>query len=135
MWAAPRMDEITIIAKEHNLLLIEDSAQALGARYKDKKLGTFGDIGYFSFDSGKTITTGEGVMIITDEKTLYERVAEFSDHGHMHDDSVPRGKDPRRFPGLNYRMGEVNAAIGLAQLKKINYILKIQRKNLKTLYL
>jgi len=134
MWASPKMAKIENLCKKFNLILIEDAAQCLGGTYEGKKLGTIGKIGSFSFDSGKTITTGEGGMIITDEKDLYERVAEFSDHGHMHDDSVPRGKDPRRSPGLNYRMGEVNAAIGLAQLKKINYILKTQRENLKILY-
>ena len=134
MWASPKMAKFESLCKKFNLTLIEDAAQCLGGTYEGRKLGTIGKIGSFSFDSGKTITTGEGGMIITNEKDLYERAAEFSDNGHMHDDSVPRGKDPRRFTGLNYRMGEVNAAIGLAQLEKISDILQTQREHLKTLY-
>tara|TARA_Y100000748_G_scaffold6594_1_gene5729 strand:+ start:8286 stop:9443 length:1158 start_codon:yes stop_codon:yes gene_type:complete len=123
MWAAPKMDEIVNIAKKHNILLIEDAAQSLGATYKGKKLGTFGSMGTFSFDAGKTLHVGEGGMIVTNDKELYDKVAEFSDHGHMHIDGLPRGKDPRRAPGLNYRMSELTAAVGLAQLAKIDYIL------------
>jgi 8-amino-3,8-dideoxy-alpha-D-manno-octulosonate transaminase len=101
----------------------------LGAEYKGKKLGTLGQLGSFSFDAGKTLHVGEGGMVITNDKDLYERVAEFSDHGHMHLDDLPRGKDPRRMPGLNYRMSELTASVGLAQLKKIEYILLETTKN------
>ena len=96
MWAAPNMDEIIRICKENSIYLVEDSAQSLGGEYKGKKLGTLGDIGTFSFDAGKTLHTGEGGMIVTDNKELYLKAAEFSDHGHMHLDNLPRGKDPRR---------------------------------------
>ena len=68
-------------------------------------------------------------MVITDDKELYNKVAEFSDHGHMHLEGLPRGKDPRRMPGLNYRMSELTAAVGLAQLKKIDYILSETTKH------
>ena len=129
MWAAPKMDEITEIAKKNNLMLIEDSAQALGAEFKGKKLGTFGDIGSFSFDAGKTLHTGEGGIIITNNKELYDKAAEFSDHGHMHLPNLPRGLDPRRMKGLNLRMSELTAAIGLAQLNKIDFILSQTKKN------
>jgi len=129
MWAAPHMDQIVNIAKKNNLILIEDSAQALGAKYKGQKLGTFGDISSFSFDAGKTLHTGEGGIIITDNKELYDKAAEFSDHGHMHDPNLPRGLDPRRMKGLNLRMSELTAAIGIAQLNKIDFILKKSKKN------
>jgi len=129
MWAAPHMNKITKLAKENNLLLIEDAAQALGAEYKGKKLGTFGNIGSFSFDAGKTLHTGEGGIIITNDKNLYDKAAEFSDHGHMHVSNLPRGLDPRRMKGLNLRMSELTAAIGIAQLNKIDYILEETKKN------
>jgi len=129
MWAAPRMDELINICKKNNLILIEDAAQSLGASYKGHKLGTLGEIGTFSFDFGKTLTTGEGGMIVTNNIDMYERVAEFSDHGHMHIPEIPRGKDPRRAPGLNYRMSELTAAIGIAQLEKINFILRKTKEN------
>ena len=129
MWASPQMDKITKIAKEINLILIEDAAQALGAEYKGKKIGTFGDIASFSFDAGKTLHTGEGGVIITDNKELYDKAAEFSDHGHMHVPDLPRGLDPRRMKGLNLRMSELTAAIGIAQLDKIDFILNEAKKN------
>ena len=129
MWAAPYMEQIVEIANDNNLMLIEDAAQALGAKYKGKKLGTFGDIGSFSFDAGKTLHTGEGGIIITDNKDLYDKAAEFSDHGHMHKQNLPRGLDPRRTKGLNLRMSELTAAIGIAQLNKIDFILSESKKN------
>lgn len=129
MWASPDMDAIKKICNKHSILLIEDAAQSLGASYKGKKLGTFGVLGTFSFDAGKSLHVGEGGMIITNDKDLYEKVAEFSDHGHMHIEGLPRGKDPRRMPGLNYRISELTAAVGIAQLNKIEYILSKATKN------
>jgi len=129
MWASPKMDELSKICKKHNLILIEDAAQALGASYKGQKLGTFGSVASFSFDAGKTLHTGEGGIIVTDDKDIYDRAAEFSDHGHMHQPGLPRGKDPRRSKGLNLRISEVTAAIGLAQLSKIDTILSKAKEN------
>ncbi|HWQ25426.1 MAG TPA: DegT/DnrJ/EryC1/StrS family aminotransferase [Chlorobaculum sp.] len=129
MWAPPKMDEIADICDRHGIILIEDAAQALGATYKGRKLGTIGKVASFSFDAGKTLHVGEGGIIVTDDKDIYDRVAEFSDHGHMHVPGLPRGKDPRRAKGLNYRLSEVTAAIGIAQLAKIDYILSKAREN------
>jgi len=129
MWSAPDMDKLIEIAKNNNLILVEDAAQSLGATYKGKKLGTFGKVGTFSFDFGKTINTGEGGMVVTNDKSIYDKVAEFSDHGHMHVENLPRGKDPRRKPGLNYRISELTSAVGIAQLNKIDFILKQTKKN------
>ncbi|MCF8131390.1 MAG: DegT/DnrJ/EryC1/StrS family aminotransferase [Deltaproteobacteria bacterium] len=131
MWAAPQMDDLMAVCERRNLLLIEDAAQCLGGLYKGKKLGKFGKIGAFSFDMGKSITTGEGGMVITDDEDLYNRVAEFSDHGHMHVKDLPRGLDPRRKRGLNYRMNELAGAVGLAQLAKLDGILEKQKENKK----
>ncbi len=80
---------------------------------------------------GKSITTGEGGMIITNDADLHARASEFSDHGHMHVPGVPRGKDPRRMRGLNYRMNEVTGAIGIAQLAKLDSMLCRQRENIQ----
>ena len=129
MWASPDMDALVDICEKNSIMLIEDAAQSLGAEFKGKKLGTFGQLGSFSFDAGKTLHVGEGGMVITDDKELYEKVAEFSDHGHMHIEGLPRGKDPRRMPGLNYRMSELTAAVGIAQLKKIDHILAETKKH------
>ena len=133
MWASPEMEALVDICEKNSIMLIEDAAQSLGAEFKGKKLGTFGQLGSFSFDAGKTLHVGEGGMVITDDKELYEKVAEFSDHGHMHIEGLPRGKDPRRMPGLNYRMSELTAAVGLAQLKKIDHILSETKKHKYTL--
>lgn len=129
MWSAPDMKAIVGICDRLNITLIEDAAQSLGAEYRGKKLGSFGALGTFSFDAGKTLHVGEGGMVVTDDKQLYDLVAEFSDHGHMHVAGLPRGKDPRRSPGLNYRMSEITGAVGLAQLKKIDFILSRASQN------
>ena len=129
MWSAPNMDKLISICENNNIILIEDSAQSLGATFKGKKLGTFGELGSFSFDFGKTLHVGEGGIIITNNKKYYDRAAEFSDHGHQHLPNLPRGKDPRRAPGLNYRMSELSAAVGIAQLNKIDYILLKAKQN------
>ncbi len=133
MWAAPKMNEIIDICKKYNIVLVEDAAQSLGAKYNGVKLGTLGEIGTFSFDAGKTLHVGEGGMIVTNNKDLYDKAAEFSDHGHMHVPNVARGKDPRRMAGLNYRMSELTAAVGIAQLNKIDFILDEASKNKKAL--
>lgn len=129
MWAPPKMNELIAVCNDARVPLIEDSAQCLGGSYHGKPMGTFGKIGAFSFDMGKSITTGEGGMIITNDEELYKRASEFSDHGHMHLSNVPRGQDSRRFPGLNYRMSELSAAVGLAQLPKLDQILARQKEN------
>ncbi|RDD30421.1 aminotransferase DegT [Prosthecochloris sp. ZM] len=129
MWAPPQMDELSALCDRHGLVLIEDAAQALGASYRGRKLGTIGQVGSFSFDAGKTLHTGEGGMVITDDRDIYDRVAEFSDHGHMHLARLARGKDPRRAKGLNYRMSELTAAVGIAQLRKMECILERSKAN------
>ncbi|MCS6796210.1 MAG: DegT/DnrJ/EryC1/StrS family aminotransferase [Raineya sp.] len=127
-----KIEEIVQICKEHNLLLIEDTAQALGASYKGKSAGTFGQMGCFSFDFFKIITCGEGGAIVTDDERLYHLAEQFSDHGHDHIGDN-RGMEKHPIVGFNYRMGEINAAIGLAQIRKIDFILAQQRKHKKIL--
>ena len=126
-----RMDEIMEIARPHGLPVLEDSCQACGSSYKGRKTGTLGAIGCYSFDYVKTITTGEGGMVVTDDEKLYHRASEFHDHGHVHRTDVPRGEDPHHITGFNYRMNELQAAIGIVQLGRLDYVLSQQRKNKK----
>lgn len=121
--------EIMKIAKKHKILVLEDAAQALGAEYKGKKLGTIGDAGIFSFDFGKTMTTGEGGMVVTKNKKIYDLAKEYSDHGHQNNVKLPRHEDSRRISGFNFSMTELQGAVGLVQLEKLNYMIKNQRHN------
>ncbi|MDY7035562.1 MAG: DegT/DnrJ/EryC1/StrS family aminotransferase, partial [Thermodesulfobacteriota bacterium] len=128
--AQASINEILALADRNNIPVIEDTAQSCGGRLNGKSLGSFGKIGTFSFDSVKTMTTGEGGMIITDDRDLYIRASEYHDHGHDHNPNVGRGLEKRNFIGSNYRMMELQGALGLAQLKKLdNIILARQRKN------
>jgi 8-amino-3,8-dideoxy-alpha-D-manno-octulosonate transaminase len=125
-----RIDQIMAIADKHNIPVIEDTAQAVGATWRGKHLGTFGKCGTFSFDAVKTMTTGEGGMVITDDEKVWRNMSEYHDHGHDH---VPnpggRGGEGRSFIGFNYRMMELQGAIGIAQLAQLDYIVTSQRKN------
>ena len=123
-----QIDEIRSICNDKNLILIEDSCQAIGASFQGKAIGTFGHIGCFSFDPVKTITCGEGGAIITNDPELYRKADAFADHGHDHIGN-DRGKENHPFIGYNYRISELNAAVGVAQLRKLNLILDIQRNN------
>ncbi|MFA4916883.1 MAG: DegT/DnrJ/EryC1/StrS family aminotransferase [Syntrophales bacterium] len=127
--AAARIDKIMEVAKKHNLLVLEDTAQACGGAYNGKKLGTFGDMGIFSFDYYKTITTGEGGMILTDSENLYNRADWYHDHGHDHNPNVGRAMEGRTILGFNYRMNELQGALGLAQLRKLDTVIAGQKKN------
>jgi len=129
MWAACDNERLATIAKKHNLIFVEDSAQNLFGTYRGKCTGTFGKIGSFSFDWGKTMTTGEGGMIVTADEELYRVASEYTDHGHLHDPSLSRAAEGRRAPGLNFRLSEYNAAVGLAQLVKVDGLLARQREN------
>jgi 8-amino-3,8-dideoxy-alpha-D-manno-octulosonate transaminase len=129
MLGAPaKIREIATIAKERNIALLEDTAQAAGGRVEGRHLGTFGQCGTFSFDPVKTLTTGEGGMIITDDPELWRKMSEYQDHGHDHiANPGGRGGEGRSFIGFNYRMMELQGAIGLAQLEKLDGMLATQR--------
>jgi len=128
--AQARIEEIVAIAKKHSIAVLEDTAQAAGARINGRHLGTFGNCGTFSFDSVKTMTTGEGGMIITDDDKLMRDMSEYQDHGHDHVvNPGGRGGEGRSFVGFNYRMMELQGAIGIAQLAKLDYMIECQRKH------
>jgi 8-amino-3,8-dideoxy-alpha-D-manno-octulosonate transaminase len=126
------IDEIMAICNEHQLTFIEDTAQALGATYKGKAVGTYGKMGSFSFDFFKIMTCGEGGAVITNDEQLYHLAHPFADHGHNHQGDN-RGMEGHPIIGFNYRIGEINAAIGLAQIRKLPYMLERQRANKKVL--
>ena len=123
------MDAINEIAKKNNLFVIEDACEALGASYNGISTGLLSDVGVFSLDFGKTITCGEGGMIISQNENLMERCFQFIDHGHECRSDVPRGLDTAKFPGFNFRMTEMQAAVGIAQLKKLDEIVSTNRRN------
>jgi 8-amino-3,8-dideoxy-alpha-D-manno-octulosonate transaminase len=122
------MDALQAICKEHNLILLEDACQSIGATYKGKKLGTIGDAGTFSFDFVKTITCAEGGVVMTNREDVYIASDGYSDHGHDHK-GVDRGADLHPFIGYNFRISELHAAVGLAQIRKLDDFLAIQKKN------
>jgi len=124
-----RIDEIKDVCDKKGLILLEDACQSLGAAYQGKALGTFGLAGCFSFDAVKTVTCGEGGGIITDSSDVYEKADQYADHGHDHLGGFDRGADDHPIIGTNYRISELNAAVGLAQLAKLDQILETQRKN------
>lgn len=129
MCGAPaRIDRIIAAARQNGLLLLEDNAQSCGGSFGGKKLGTFGDMGIFSFDYYKTITTGEGGMVITDDKALYDRADWYHDHGHDHV-GMNRAAEGRTITGFNYRMNDLQGALGLAQIRKLDYIISEQKKS------
>jgi 8-amino-3,8-dideoxy-alpha-D-manno-octulosonate transaminase len=121
------MDRIMAVAKKHNLLVLEDSCQAAGASYKGKKVGSIGNISAFSLNIFKTINSGDGGLIITNDKSLYETAFSVHDQGHK---PMRFGVEvgTRNVLGLNFRMNEITAAVGLAQLGKIDKIVATLRQ-------
>lgn len=120
------------ICDKHNLILLEDACQALGGTYEGKPLGSYGDLGCFSFDYVKTITCGEGGAIITNNKEYAKNADHYQDHGHDHLGN-DRGAESHPFLGYNFRISELNAAVGLAQLDKLDGILNTQKENYRIL--
>jgi 8-amino-3,8-dideoxy-alpha-D-manno-octulosonate transaminase len=128
--AQARIQEILAVANRHGIPVLEDTAQAPGAKLNGKALGSFGVCGTFSLDAVKTITTGEGGMIITNDEKVWRAMSEYHDHGHDHAvNPGGRGGEGRSFIGFNYRMMELQGAIGLAQLAKLDGIVAAQQKN------
>lgn len=122
------LDELSEICRKNNLLLLEDACQSIGAKYKDRYVGTIGNAGTFSFDFVKTITCGEGGAVMTNDENVYAKCDGYSDHGHDHK-GVDRGADLHPFLGYNFRISELHAAVGLAQIKRLYDFLAIQKKN------
>lgn len=117
------MTRITEICRTHNLLLVEDCAEAFGTRYEGRHVGTFGEISTFSFFGNKTITTGEGGMVVTNDPTLFEKAYRLKTQGVS-----PHREYWHETIGYNYRMTNICAAIGLAQLEHADRILEKKRQ-------
>lgn len=126
-----KMNEINKIAKKNNILVLEDACESLGAKYNGVSTGLLGDVGVFSLDFGKTITAGEGGLIISNQNDLIRKCFSFIDHGHDCDPNLPRGMDTASNFGFNYRMTELQAAVAIAQLNKLDFILKKNRLHKK----
>ncbi len=117
------MDAIMAIAKKHNLYVIEDCAEATGSYYNGKHVGTFGDIATFSFYGNKTITTGEGGMVVTNDEKIHNHVLHYKGQG------LAKGREYwHDVVGYNYRMTNICAAIGLAQLEQIEFFLSKKKE-------
>jgi len=126
--AAADMDKIMPVIEKHNLTLVEDAGQALGAFYKGKSVGLFGKAGAFSFDFFKITTAAEGGLLITNDEKIYKLADSFSDHGHNHI-GHNRGMEDHPVIGFNYRISELHAAVGKAQMQKINMLRDNKRAN------
>ncbi|NDC41706.1 MAG: DegT/DnrJ/EryC1/StrS family aminotransferase [Chitinophagia bacterium] len=122
------LDELKAICNANNLYLIEDACQAIGGTYKGRALGTIGHVGTFSFDFVKLITCAEGGAVLTNLESVYERCDQYSDHGHDHK-GKDRGADLHPYIGYNFRISELNAAVGLAQVRRLGEFLELQKRN------
>jgi len=120
----PDMDAIKDIARRHNIAVIEDAAEAIGSEYKGKKAGSFGDTGVFSFHGSKTLTTGEGGMMVTDREDIYHRVLFLRDHGRKPGEKMFWNTEV----AYKYKMSSMQAALGLAQLERIEELIARKRR-------
>ncbi len=127
------MKNVILIAKKYKIKILEDNCEAFGAKYNKKYLGTLGDAGVISLDFGKVITTGEGGIILTNSRKIYEISKEYHDHGHKNITNLPRGLDKSNFAGFNYRMTEMQGVIGKVQLSKLKKIISLNKQRFNIL--
>lgn len=120
----PDMDAIRLIAERHNIFVIEDSAEAIGSEYRGKKAGSLGDTGVFSFHGSKTLTTGEGGMLVTDGEDIYHRVLTLRDHGRPPGDTSFYNTEV----AYKYKMSSMQAALGLAQIERVDELVRRKRE-------
>jgi len=120
----PNMDQLCQIAQKHGIAVIEDAAEAIGSEFNGKQAGGFGDTSVFSFHGSKTLTTGEGGMLLTDREDLYQRVLVLRDHGRLPDDKMFFNSEV----AYKYKMSSMQAALGLAQLERIEELITRKRE-------
>lgn len=120
----PDLDSVNQVARKYDIAVIEDAAEAIGSEYKGRKTGSFGDTGVFSFHGSKTMTTGEGGMLVTNREDIYRRCLFLRDHGR-NPGNVMFWNDE---VGYKYKMSSMQAALGLAQLERINQLIERKRE-------
>jgi perosamine synthetase len=120
----PDWDSVRAVADRHNVAVIEDAAEALGSVYHDRRAGSLGDIGVFSFHGSKTLTTGEGGMLVTDRDDIIERVRFLRDHGRDPGDRFFFNSEV----AFKYKMSSLQAAFGLAQIERIDELVNRKRE-------
>ncbi|MEJ1968824.1 MAG: DegT/DnrJ/EryC1/StrS family aminotransferase [Rhizomicrobium sp.] len=120
----PDMDGLRDVLRPHGIPLIEDAAEAIGSRLRGKLAGSLGDVGTFSFHGSKTMTTGEGGMLVTDDSVLFDRVMRLRDHGRKPGDRMFFNEEV----GFKYKMSSMQAALGLAQLERIEELIARKRE-------
>jgi perosamine synthetase len=121
---AAAIDQVVDFAQRHDLRVIEDAAQAYGVSYQGRHAGTWGDVGVISFFADKTITTGEGGVVLTNDGSLYERLRLLRNQGRLHSGTFIHDS-----LGMNFRMTDLQCAIGLAQLRKLPAITEAKLRN------
>ena len=126
------MDAIMEIVNEHNLILVEDAGQAMGANYKGIFTGLWGKTGAYSYDFFKIATAGEGAVFVTNDEQAYKFADSYSDHGHDHIGNN-RGMEQHPIIGFNYRISELHAAVGLAQTRRVPYLVEKNNEHKKWL--
>lgn len=129
------INDLREISKDHGLILLEDAAEALGAKIGTKQVGSFGDASILSFCQNKIITTGEGGAIVTDSKQIYEKLKLIRSHGREEKENYFSSTQSMDYItlGYNFRMSAITAALGISQLQKINNIIDMRRKNAELL--
>lgn len=125
----PDMNRVLALARKYGLFVIEDAAQSLGSRYQGKHLGTYGEIGSFSFSFPKIITTGQGGALVTDSEELFSKISKIKDFGRPES-----GIDYHETMGLNSKFTDLQAVIGIEQMKKLDWRVK-RKKEMYKLYL
>jgi perosamine synthetase len=120
----PDMDAILEVARNHNVAVLEDAAEAIGSRYKGRLAGSFGEVSVFSFHGSKTLTTGEGGMLLTDDQAIYERVRLLADQGRLPGDKMFYNQEV----AFKYKMTSMQAALGLAQTERVEELIAKKRQ-------
>ena len=126
------MEAIMQVINDHNLVLVEDAGQAMGASYKGVSTGLWGKTGAYSYDFFKIATAGEGGVMVTNDEQAYRHADSYSDHGHDHQGNN-RGMEQHPIVGFNYRISELHAAVGLAQTRRVPYLVEKNNEHKKWL--
>ena len=127
------LKEIKRIAKKKRIRILEDNCESIGGKFQKKYLGMHGNVVIFSLYFGKIITTGEGGLILTNDRKIFDYCKQYHDHGHLNVPTLSRGNDRAKIHGFNYRVTELQGAIGKVQLKKLKTLLSDNKKKYNTL--